>query len=804
MGAAKGKTFQVNTELQNEAASGMSGGLAEAAAGVLLCGALFVLLGGTGAECHMWLLALLVLLLAAVMCGIRRLPPLRGSLSYRTGLAFGLPPMLLVCILAAAHKEALNGFWLLVNALMETAGRFSGRIVPVFPVDTDISAPQAADVFSICAVLLFWLPAAASVAERRRIAPGLLTAAVLGVGIISGAQGWQNAPELLYTGSLLLLLFWSWFLPVCHGVREQNGTCSRASRWQLIQGALALLTVGLSAGLFYGAGLSSAREEWEEFGARIRYEAERTADTLRYGSGYVLPEGDFSRLGSFSPQGTPQLEVVMQTPDSYYLRGFVGGVYTGSGWEQQENWVRYESAALFYWLHADGFYGQTQMAALTQLLGLPQTQGRMIVRNVGASPKYIYAPYEVLSAEASLLSASEIGDEALCASGWKVSRSYRYTVLDNQVGHYTAHTEALYAAETEGDGSAGAALALYLNDEAHYNEYVYASYLDVPETVQHIFERLLGAYEPEAEGEMHLSYALAKQRILNCLSELTYDTEAGAPEDGRDFTSYFLEETGRGYSVHFATAAVLMFRYYGIPARYVEGYLITPSDAAGVLPDSAVLLDDTHAHAWAEIYQDGVGWIPFEATPAYFNIMEQADELEYGEAGTAEIPPSDGEAQEDTAASSQGMDEMLQILRSRLLPVLAAAIAAVLAALCVAALWLVWKRHRQRRRLLAAFADTDLRAAVLAMFAYCVRLLYRTGVFSDINAVYTRQEAVAVCCGEEYAALFYAAYAVYEAARFSREPIEAQQRDVLREFVSRTEQFARERKRSAAGGRKKG
>lgn len=38
-------------------------------------------------------------------------------------------------------------------------------------------------------------------------------------------------------------------------------------------------------------------------------------------------------------------------------------------------------------------------------------------------------------------------------------------------------------------------------------------------------------------------------------------------------------ETGKGYDVQFATAATLMFRYYGIPARYAEGYLLTPEDA---------------------------------------------------------------------------------------------------------------------------------------------------------------------------------------------------------------------------------
>ena len=47
-----------------------------------------------------------------------------------------------------------------------------------------------------------------------------------------------------------------------------------------------------------------------------------------------------------------------------------------------------------------------------------------------------------------------------------------------------------------------------------------------------------------------------------------------------DFLQYTLERSGHGYSVHYATAAVLMLRYMGVPARYVEGYYLSAEDAA--------------------------------------------------------------------------------------------------------------------------------------------------------------------------------------------------------------------------------
>ena len=89
-----------------------------------------------------------------------------------------------------------------------------------------------------------------------------------------------------------------------------------------------------------------------------------------------------------------------------------------------------------------------------------------------------------------------------------------------------------------------------------------------------------------------------------------------------DFLAYTLEQKKKGYSVHYATAAVLMLRYYGVPARYVEGYYLRPEEANAAAPGEELVLDETHAHAWAEYYLDGIGWIPFETTPGYIDQEE--------------------------------------------------------------------------------------------------------------------------------------------------------------------------------------
>ena len=57
----------------------------------------------------------------------------------------------------------------------------------------------------------------------------------------------------------------------------------------------------------------------------------------------------------------------------------------------------------------------------------------------------------------------------------------------------------------------------------------------------------------------------------------------------------------RDMTYTFATAAVLMFRYYGIPARYAEGYLVTPKDAKDMEEGQPYELPMERAHAWPDI-----------------------------------------------------------------------------------------------------------------------------------------------------------------------------------------------------------
>lgn len=69
------------------------------------------------------------------------------------------------------------------------------------------------------------------------------------------------------------------------------------------------------------------------------------------------------------------------------------------------------------------------------------------------------------------------------------------------------------------------------------------------------------------DGEKHVDYSEAKENILYLLtSDYTDSNQLDERWTGDDFIFDFLQISQKGYSVHFASAATMMFRYYGIPA----------------------------------------------------------------------------------------------------------------------------------------------------------------------------------------------------------------------------------------------
>ena len=86
-----------------------------------------------------------------------------------------------------------------------------------------------------------------------------------------------------------------------------------------------------------------------------------------------------------------------------------------------------------------------------------------------------------------------------------------------------------------------------------------------------------------------------------------------APGDyGRDGIDEFWLDRKEGFCVHFAAAFVVVMRAAGVPARVVTGYQGTDLPAV----DGYYLVRQSSAHAWAEFWQSGTGWVRADPTGA--------------------------------------------------------------------------------------------------------------------------------------------------------------------------------------------
>lgn len=160
---------------------------------------------------------------------------------------------------------------------------------------------------------------------------------------------------------------------------------------------------------------------------------------------------------------------------------------------------------------------------------------------------------------------------------------------------------------------AAAAACAPLSDP--YYETALNQYLALPSHIQQeIFD-----LADQAVGDAETPYGKAL-RIRDFLRHnYRYTLDAEIPPDNVDFTAWFLLGEKEGYCTYFATAMTVLCRIAGIPARYVTGYLAVPDE------NGVAHVQGRDAHAWTEIYLNGLGWLEMDATPRGDNEGQNED-----------------------------------------------------------------------------------------------------------------------------------------------------------------------------------
>lgn len=318
------------------------------------------------------------------------------------------------------------------------------------------------------------------------------------------------------------------------------------------------------------------------------------ANAIRYGE-KDLPEGKIKDGIALSEE--KRLTVFASEKGKYYLKGYVGSEYHENRWEPlegKEYGEKYEG--IFNRYRSDGFHPLAQLYSYCEAAGRQQNglekeekEGTIIVENTGAYERYQYLPYGVDFSSIQSLDTL-YRDLNLQKKFWSnredEKNTYKICMIDEDSLLKTAGVD--WQKQTITDEKVRA----YADMEMDYRKFVKKHYLALSKKAK----EEVAPYVPQKKDNL-VSYI---EKIRSSLKN------AG-------------KEKGDWDALQYASLGTLAFRAANIPARYVEGYEAVTSDEKDANGNYRADVTGQNAHAWVEIYCDGVGWLPVDVTPGHYD-----------------------------------------------------------------------------------------------------------------------------------------------------------------------------------------
>lgn len=483
-------------------------------------------------------------------------------------------------------------------------------------------------------------------------------------------------------------------------------------------------------------------------------------DDVRFGSNKqgMLPEGNLTELKPLQLSDKVALKIVMNQPTSYYLRGFVGSDFYENRWHKLSNYDYYDNYNLFYWLHKDGFSPLNQLNTVANRL---KQQDEIFAKvNIQyASKQYEYYPYEVVISKKQTENSILNVDSNIVSNRLLGKDVYTFYACPNLTKNY----QQLQKDYKEFLGNKISEADPFVVNESNYREFVFNTYTKIDNKERTIFERALGKIDNKEEKKSCKEVMDTIKVFLE--KNMIYDTKVEGDIGAHDIISYLLEYSNRGYSIHYATVATLLYRYYGIPARYVEGYLITPKDIKYTNAYDEIAIRGYNAHAWVEIYQDGIGWVPVEHTPPYYNVMEHLTDL--GTSGALnQANQSMSPKQEETVQQQEQQDELVYYQKEKKdYHKVLFIIGSVLFITSMISLMVYSFIKRCRIKHSVQLENRNL--AVQNLFPVVMKKLFKRGIPKRIGSLYEYEADVEKVFSKEFASYYMQAIDIIQKAIFS-------------------------------------
>ena len=410
--------------------------------------------------------------------------------------------------------------------------------------------------------------------------------------------------------------------------------------WIGAAGIFLLLLTLLSGGYEKSAGIE-----------QYKYNVMRAIEKFRYGED-SLPQGNFKKAPTLLKGKKDRLEIKMDTPQELYLRGYVGSEYKARFWTtlSLENYSG-EYDGMLTWLEKNEFLPATQYASYDKLSkeasGGEAKYQNISVQNKNAYRKYMYLPSALSSWDSGKTKQEK--DWNIISTAFFGAKNYDFSMIQ------PAQTADAVLADDWTQNPGTESQQKYLNNESIYHSFVESSYLKVDTEQKKLIEEVFfdkGKTEKDFTKEDFTEVTTQIRQILR--SEMTYTKEPQASPEDTDFLQWFLKESKEGNAIAYATAAVMAYRTAGYPARYVEGYHLSATEAETLTNENkkSVTLTTQNAHAWAEVYVTGVGWLPVEVVPGLYTETYTNETVEGKPA--YKINPQSNQDSLDTGEDAKG------------------------------------------------------------------------------------------------------------------------------------------------------
>ncbi|MBR6874078.1 MAG: transglutaminase domain-containing protein [Ruminococcus sp.] len=325
--------------------------------------------------------------------------------------------------------------------------------------------------------------------------------------------------------------------------------------------------------------------------------------------------GDRDKL-EFSGDTALNLNILRKTDYTLYLRGFVAGDYGNNEWVPIKDKLPDNVRDLL------NQYGENTPAQNFNKIMCDQAalsnNSTISIALVDADDRFVYAPYfaDYLSAntqEETKIIAEGEGSVNLDASdnSYKMDFCEPVTNAFDWCSNRGIIDLLCYNNYTMGN-QLNVTYSTFVNDN-------YTAVSDTP-TLNKVFNDIKNNYIFDQNYKEYYNSELICFGAIKDYFDINgfkYDKAPGKTPDGVDFIENFLT-TKKGYCTYFASAGAMLMRKFGFPARYVEGYVVTPKDyEPGKDSPYSAKVTDKAAHAWCEVFIDGIGWVPLEFTPGF-------------------------------------------------------------------------------------------------------------------------------------------------------------------------------------------